>query len=650
MSEFIKILDYSSVLDSGEPAFLPVSPGIHNDHLIKTASGLSFTPKIRDYITSIKPSADKVYALVNAMGAGEFFGCNRNGDYFPEEALKVFHPTFVTDGKPFMYHQNKDPNKCYGNVLFSDYNDFMHRVELVIEYDTAKLERKWADKIRNGDLVTVSMGCRVPWDICSICGHKAKSPDVYCKHLKSSPGLGRMLEDGRRAFAINTEPTFFDISIVTIPADPTARVLIKIAAEKSSERRYYFFKSASARAEEEGFSAEKTADAVVQTINTQGFDKNENNNSSYSELEKAFDVIFKEFHSSLGDIPKELLNRVGEVSKDPLATLKGFIENKVMLKPNEVQRIVLVSSGKQDLADALDSKKVYMENDPSYMLDKLMGAISDTTPMQGLGQECCACRSLEPENIKRIVIKIASAPYIKQGSLVTVPESDSFRALSGEKEIAEVLPTFLSNPGAAIKTFLALGSIITAFNTMLGREITPSLLGGSAIASLVTGPILANGLSDLDDKINAPSQQMIFKNDKDPAVVEAAIRSALGLAQLRGAGIRTAGIEEFPRLGLKSLMAIPIAYGASKIIANKAKESAMENAAMTGKYEPGFLSKQEYTFPISLAMVLKYASAKNRLGEYIKTAEERLKQPISRLYSSNKEEFDRAFSNVLFKR
>jgi len=139
MSDFVKILDYSSLLDSGEPAFVPVSPGVRNETLVKTASGLSFTPRIREYITSIKAAKDKVYALVNAMGAGEYYGCNRNGDYFPEEALKKYHNTFVTDGKPFMYHLNKDPNKCYGNVLFSDYNPVMHRVELVIEYDTSKL-------------------------------------------------------------------------------------------------------------------------------------------------------------------------------------------------------------------------------------------------------------------------------------------------------------------------------------------------------------------------------------------------------------------------------------------------------------------------------------------------------------------------------
>jgi len=438
------------------------------------------------------------------------------------------------------------------------------------------------------------------------------------------------------------EPTFFDISIVTIPADPTARVLIKIA-----DRRSAFTKSASERALEEGMSKEAVAE--VGTIDTQKYDKEVNNNEGYAELEKTFNTIFDEFNSALGNIPTETLNRIGESSSDPLSTLKGFIENKIMLKPNEAQRIVLVASGKNDLADMLDERKLSLFNDPTPALSRLLSSVGDPSCMNDLGPDMCQCRSMEPENVKRIVIKISSAPYIKQSSLVQVPVSDSYRELRGEKEIAQALPTFLNDPAGAIKTFLALGSIIAAFNSMLGKQITPSLLGGTALASLIGGPILASGLSSMEERINAPSQQMMFPSDKDPAVVEAALRSALGMAQSRSAGVRVAGIEEFPRLGLKSLMAIPLAYGASKIISSKAKESAIEEANMTGKYEPGILSKQELTFPISLAMVLKYAAAKTKIAEYVKTAEKKLKMPINSMYSSNKEDFDRAFSDVLFK-
>src|SRR5258707_6309522 len=39
------------------------------------------------FITSLKPRPDALYVLVNAMGAGEYWGSNINGDFFPETAL-----------------------------------------------------------------------------------------------------------------------------------------------------------------------------------------------------------------------------------------------------------------------------------------------------------------------------------------------------------------------------------------------------------------------------------------------------------------------------------------------------------------------------------------------------------------------------------
>jgi len=63
---------------------------------------------------------------------------------------------------------------------------------------------------------------------CSYCGHKAKNRSEYCEHLtKESSSL---LSDGSIVAAINEQPTFFDISRVTRPADRIAWSLTKAAS------------------------------------------------------------------------------------------------------------------------------------------------------------------------------------------------------------------------------------------------------------------------------------------------------------------------------------------------------------------------------------------------------------------------------------
>jgi len=135
---------------------------VHPSNFTKTAE---YSQVLVDFIKTIKEKADKIYALVNALSAGEFYGSNRNGDYFPEEALKEYHKTFEALGHVYRHHVNKDPEKSMGKVVFSHYNPEMHRVELIIELDKVKAE-DIVTRLDKGDLPAVSMGCRVPWDEC----------------------------------------------------------------------------------------------------------------------------------------------------------------------------------------------------------------------------------------------------------------------------------------------------------------------------------------------------------------------------------------------------------------------------------------------------------------------------------------------------
>ena len=115
---------------------------------------------------------------------------------------------------------NKDPALAKGKVLEAVWNDKAKRVELVVGIDPA-LDSDAANMLDNGEELCFSMGARLPYDVCTECGNKAKTRAEYCDHLRYQmnqidPKSGRLIG------AINPFPKFFDISRVLIPADKTA--------------------------------------------------------------------------------------------------------------------------------------------------------------------------------------------------------------------------------------------------------------------------------------------------------------------------------------------------------------------------------------------------------------------------------------------
>lgn len=134
----------------------------------------------------------------------------------------------------FLQHVNKDPAKGIGKPVFSWYNEAMHRVELILRIDKSKPDAAGTvSKITAGEPIYVSMGCTVAYDVCSICGNKAPTRRDYCDHLRFN--MKKILPDGRQVYALNPTPKFFDISIVTKPADPTAHTLDKRASLRGQQ-------------------------------------------------------------------------------------------------------------------------------------------------------------------------------------------------------------------------------------------------------------------------------------------------------------------------------------------------------------------------------------------------------------------------------
>ncbi len=222
-----KLIDSSSFFDQEDLQVTILSGPGFTEGLTKAAADERVASYVMD---NLKVQPGKMYLHINAMGAGEYYGPNRNGDYFPEETLKAYYKTFETSpAHVFRHHINKDPARAIGRVIFALYNERMHRVELIAEVDR-NLGSDVEDRIAQGDFPATSMACKTPYDVCSICNNKAHTRQEYCVHLKQH--LGRQMPDGRRVMSINSAPLkFFDISIVVKPADITSSILQKVANE-----------------------------------------------------------------------------------------------------------------------------------------------------------------------------------------------------------------------------------------------------------------------------------------------------------------------------------------------------------------------------------------------------------------------------------
>jgi hypothetical protein len=97
-------------------------------------------------------------------------------------------------------------------------------------------------RIQNGEFPDSSMGSRVPYDRCSICGNKARNPAEYCSHVSQSAmppyGMGKLLPDGRRCGVYNDQPRFFDDSFVFTGAERSAKVMANVTQEVKGANPY----------------------------------------------------------------------------------------------------------------------------------------------------------------------------------------------------------------------------------------------------------------------------------------------------------------------------------------------------------------------------------------------------------------------------
>lgn len=430
------------------------------DSVFEKTAAPTLLPEVVQYISVLRPQRDSQYVLVNAMGAGEYYGSNINGDYFTEESLihapsdwasnpivdrirakdwPYGYPTFYL-AHPYAHHRNKDASRAFGDVELAAWNPAMRRVELVTRLDRQKCleyggQGTW-DKLKSGDFPDVSMGTKVPFDTCSICldwkkyreaqasfdpkkhkhpgqavleAHK-KSPirglsitrKDYCEHALKM--MNRILPDGRKSFVYNDYPRFFDISFVFVGADKTAKVMLFIFSGGVPH---------SIKGEDSTDSVmtpgTKTA-AVDDYLLRSAFEEHRSKLAKQKEGEIDKNVIPSQFAGKAvplltrceADLPNDMMDRLSTLAPDNvLSTLGGM---GVLLRPREFQRITLIQLGKRDVADDLDGRnEVFKKSEDSESMGvdpkKFMPALASLlAPLLGK-------RSLlAPEIERRVVV------------------------------------------------------------------------------------------------------------------------------------------------------------------------------------------------------------------------------------------------------
>lgn len=378
------------------------------DGLTKTASG-ELWGETKKFLDSLTSKAGKVYVLVNALGAGEYYGSNINTDFFPEDQLNPSDPTANYGYKTFLnagiyrHHKNKDPEKSMGKAAFATYNPVMHRVELVLEID-----RERAMKLGHGDLIesidlgkriAVSMGCKVPFDKCSICGHLSKTTSDHCAHIKET--RGKIYPDGRKACMINIKPRFFDLSFVVIGADRTSYAMAKVAFAS----QHLFTENSADLAREYGIR-----DGSALSMLKEKLAKKQKMSEVLKRVPAMSARVLPLLTKTEPSLPSKLLAQMSGRSIPTALTTSSAAG--IILKPAEFQKVVLICLGRAPLAESLQRRGLVFR--PSGGMDTSLswGSPAMYSPsLSGMLAPHIPQRSMFSEPLtKRVIVIRKSAP------------------------------------------------------------------------------------------------------------------------------------------------------------------------------------------------------------------------------------------------
>jgi hypothetical protein len=398
----------------------------------------------------------------------------------------------------------------------------MHRVELVTEVNKNEEER-FIQKILAGSLPAVSMGMRTPYDVCSLCGNKAKNRAQYCDHLKFQ--MNRVLPNGQKVMAINPEAKFFDISFVIIPADSTAQVMRKVASYG-----------------DEVVSSAKLGEDYLKEAGIKESDLIKKVEAPITKITELQKDPKGRLYAAREDLDIETIK---EMLKDASlnTALSSMMAVGVMPTPNDFQNMVLISAGREKLAEKLSDNNINLIDVVSY---------PKIENLDGIGYE-----AVNPKFIVKHASVLALRALTKKAS-VTRMLKVAFMSPSPMEEAGAIPEDVFypqKNPSKIREIFLG-----TSEEPKLSPIKNPAFFG-AALTGMYTGlqhirNNMGYDLGKLDD--------LLLKNPKlIPIFLAAGVISSIALQ-------KTAAVID-PNLITRGLIALPASYLYAGVQENKAR-------------------------------------------------------------------------------
>lgn len=438
-----------------------------------------------DYFRNITPVPGHSIVYVLALGSWERYGENRNGDGFPEfpymdhknppwiaaaDSLVQHYKSFEKFGHNYRHHVNKDPLKAVGKVMQAFWNPSMHRVELLIDLEDAKAP-DLAERIQAGEFPPVSMGTRVKYDVCCICGNRAPTRAHYCDHLKFNM---RGVVDGKKVAALNPSPKFFDISWVFRPADATAFMMKKVAGH---EAPYELISGATAGEYIDSMHHQKAAAHKLAVINkvVQGIPvdaKTEGIDAAELAGMEQMRPLALEAGKNTPDFPDELLR---ELAPHPLPkVLSSMMASGVIrLSTPEMTKIIMFKSyPNKEVPEEIISKAVGAQQGVLELFEEfpqLLDQLKDSGSLD-------LCK----ENVDPKIVE-AAAPYIEKRSGVgeylkrrLVP--DKYKS----NQLPNTMRLSIRDPGSGAVYGTTRGAAVRAHDSIAKRNLW-KMVGGTAL-------------------------------------------------------------------------------------------------------------------------------------------------------------------------
>ena len=525
-----KYFSFDPLLPNGDRALWQMpdpTPGWAKSSAMQKTAAPKMPSEITQFVDALERIEGSLYFLSNALGNEEFWGPNRNGDTFPDAELNSptnawGYRTFTTVAKPFRGHKNQDPTAAYGDIPFAHYDRKVGRVYVIMRIDTKGPRfHEIEDIIRayeRGDPVATSMGARVPFDVCSICGNRAKTRALYCQHAREQ--LGMLYANGQKVFVRNIRPIFFDNSFVTSGADPAAFILSKVASTTpgrvavssalAAEHVYHPLHEDVLVAEaERGISKAASGDMVAQKMEDRKALRR--NLRTLKDEAKALDPEYqgrlKHFASQLADlllklepdIPRPLLAQMAKFSPDDLSLALRFLA--IRMRPREFQYAILTRKGRNPLAKHLDTLGIdFTMIDPqaaeSAAATKIAMQDFDVPPAEAIAE--CADSLIKWGGTELLETRSGHRPFILQRTFDLVKQARTQRdaasarpippppdPMTVEQSLKETAPV-LGAVGGLYLALQMLGSKARAkgidADIAKHKKLLPLLIAGTAMA------------------------------------------------------------------------------------------------------------------------------------------------------------------------